>query len=91
MKESRIESFNQAVRAIVTLSLTAGFIWLAWTGEIDSGVFANTYGIIVTFWFVQRQAEKVAADAKAAAEDTKAAIVAATTPPPVAEPPKEKP
>ena len=58
-----VDKFNQLVRAIVTLGLTAGFCWLAFVKEIDSAVFATTYSIIVTFWFVQKQTETAAKDA----------------------------
>ena len=80
-EQSKVDSLDKAVRALVTLSLTAGFIWLAVMKDIDSGVFANTFGIVVTFWFVQRSAERAAAAAaKAASDATPSATVTGSAP-----------
>jgi hypothetical protein len=57
----------------MTLSLTVAFIWLAVTEKIDAGLFANTYGIIITFWFAQRAAPNTRSG------DTTTTV---TTPPP---------
>lgn len=51
---TKMDTLNQGVRAIVTLGLLLGFIALAWTKEIDSGLYTNVFSIVIAFWFAQR-------------------------------------
>jgi ABC-type multidrug transport system permease subunit len=51
---STIEKFRELVRAVLTASLTAGFVILTFEGKIDAAIFANTYGIIIAFLFGQK-------------------------------------
>jgi hypothetical protein len=56
MPTGGVDTFDRLTRGIMTLGMTAGFIFLAITGKLSSDVYTNIYGIVVTFWFVSRQA-----------------------------------
>jgi cobalamin synthase len=51
---STIEKFRELVRAVLTASLTAGFVILTFEDKIEPSIFANTYGIIIAFLFGQK-------------------------------------
>jgi len=59
---SRVEQLNQLVRSLVTLGMAAGFIYGFLLEKIDAGLFAQMFGIIVTWWFATRSTDKRATD-----------------------------
>ncbi len=80
-----IEKLNQGVRGIVTLGLTATFVFLAVTGKISGDVFTSVFAGILGYWFASR-------DSKAALAATQPTTITKTpsattttgpTPPPV--------
>lgn len=74
MNGTRIESFNQAVRSIVTIALTAGFLWgFIVQAAIDAAVFTTMFATVLGFWFGSRDAKQRADTATTTVEtpDTK--------------------
>lgn len=56
---TRIEQFNQAVRAVVLLALTGGFIYgFIVSKVVSTESFAIVFGIALTWWFKSRDEEK---------------------------------
>jgi hypothetical protein len=53
-----VEKFRELVRAVLTASLTAGFVILTFERMIDAAIFANTYGILIAYLFGQKSAER---------------------------------
>ena len=51
---SRVEKLNQAVRGLITLILVGCFCYGFIVKEIDSGLFATTVTMVVSFWFATR-------------------------------------
>lgn len=81
-----IERFNQAVRSIVTLALTAGFLFgFMWGDKISSEVFGTVFAGVIGYWFASRDARTRAADQPTTAvktNDTTVSVGPTTTPPP---------
>ena len=64
---TRIEQFNQLVRAIVVLMLTGGFLYgFTVSKVVNTESFAIVLGIAVTWWFKSRDDEKKVAEKPAA-------------------------
>jgi hypothetical protein len=59
---TRVESFNTAVRSIVTLALTAGFLYGFYAKAISGEVFVTMFATVLGFWFGTRDARTRAAD-----------------------------
>jgi hypothetical protein len=57
-----IERFNQAVRSIVTLGLTTGFLYGFWADKISGEVFTSVFAGVIGYWFASRDARMRAAD-----------------------------
>lgn len=54
----RFEQFNSVVRAFVTIALTLAFLAGFLLGHISGTIFATIYGMVVAFWFGDRQGER---------------------------------
>lgn len=61
-----IKALNESVRPLVTLifSASAAFGWIY--GKMSDDAFVGFVGIVIGFWFQQRQSEKAAAATTAA-------------------------
>ncbi len=60
---SRVESFNLAVRSVVTVGLTAGFLWgFIVQQAIDPAIFVTMFATVLGFWFGSRDAKQRASD-----------------------------
>lgn len=59
---TRVESFNTAIRGVVTLALTAVFVFIVlWQIKVPDSVFAAfmaTYNTVLVFWFMSREQKK---------------------------------
>jgi hypothetical protein len=61
----RVQSLNQLVRSLITLGLSAFFIYGFIIGKISGEVFTNLVVVAVTWWFSRDQST---ASAKAAVD-----------------------
>jgi hypothetical protein len=82
MPTGGVDTFDRLTRGIMTLGMTAGFIFLAITGKLSSDVYTNIYGIVVTFWFVSRQNQQRAEDIVKAVKANGGGTPAPATDPP---------
>lgn len=62
MNGGRVDQFNATVRGLVTLTLTAGFIYGFLTGRVGSEAFIGIYGGVVAWWFASRTASTRSTD-----------------------------
>lgn len=64
MSDKTSEVFNQFIRPFVTAMLTVGFVY-GFVGPklIGADIYANTFAVVIGFWFGTRTAEKRASDA----------------------------
>lgn len=53
-----MESLQVAVRPIVTLLLTGSVCYGFLTGTVSAEAFLGLVGVVITFWFNQRQQTK---------------------------------
>ena len=55
---TRIEQFNQLVRALIVLLLTGGFLWgFIITKVVNTESFSIVLGLAITWWFKSRDDE----------------------------------
>jgi hypothetical protein len=59
---TRTESFNSAVRSIVTLGLLIGFLYGFYMQHISGEVFTAMFASVIGFWFGTRDAKTRASD-----------------------------
>ena len=53
-----IDAIQTAVRPLVTVMLTACFCYGFVTDKVSAEAFIGVVGVVVTFWFNQRQQDK---------------------------------
>ena len=63
----RVEKLNQAVRGLVTLALTAGFLYGFAADKIGAEAYIGIFGGIIGFWFANYRQGQRASDAPAPA------------------------
>jgi len=63
----RVEKLNQAVRGIVTLALTAGFLYGFAADKIGAEAYIGIFGGIIGFWFANFRASQRMTDQSAPA------------------------
>lgn len=59
---TRVDSFNAAVRSIVTIALTSGFLYGFYVNQISGEVFTTMFATVLGFWFGSRDAKSRATD-----------------------------
>lgn len=59
---TKADTFNTLVRSIVTLALTAGFIYGFYIGRIGGDIFVTMYGVVLGFWFGSRDMKSRSTD-----------------------------
>lgn len=79
MEETKIDSVDKSVRAVVTLGLTAGFMWGFWADRISGEVFTAVFSGVVGYWFASRQAQQSQKDAAVTAATAAASTAALVT------------
>ena len=58
----RVDKLNQAVRGVVTLALTGGFLYGFWAELIGAEAYIGIFGGIIGFWFANFRSAQRATD-----------------------------
>lgn len=70
--QESIDAINAIVRPAVTLMLVIGLVWGFVSEKVGADVFVGIVGIVIGFWFREREEKKVEKEIKAAITEAKA-------------------
>ena len=72
MEQSRIDKFNSLVRGVITLGLTAGFIYGYVVAKIvGTEAYIGIFGSVIAWWFASRSQATRASDIPPAPPEVK--------------------